>query len=1005
MTTPLNRLVNGDFATGDLTGWTGTGTVKTSSSPMYGRGEPTYFLEGSVSNPAHDVYQDVTVHPTEIGTTARLIAYRGQTAADDTGEVKLEALDATDAILASDVVGPDVVSPEDRWQRYDLSLVIPAGTVKLRVRAKSYSITGSFSNAAVDSLELRVGNFTGNLLTNPGFETGDTTGWTITGTSGLQDFDLLASYGARPGAAEGNYALMFTGDGEASQTITLTPSQKNGRSIVHLSAFRCNTHGDDLGQLFLEVLDGTGTVIASQETPNEAIDPLDRWMRRYLTVSIPSGADSIRVRYTCTLVAGADTNSLVDDLDLFVEEPVGSPTGWYDVSDLSTLWQDTAGTVPVTTDGQKVARIDDKSGNGRNFVQSNVSYQPVYRTDGLIHWLEFASSGVNLRSQATIGDVLSGTEHYYGVSFNADLIDTNHTSSYRNDAPFASSNADVGTFLRSTGKAGAFVYAGGDKNIEFDYAAGNPAVILSKHDGSDLYVTNVDNFATSIPAGTFSGMGTYFEIGRGWSNNAYSFNGKFYGLLIYDTIQSDRQVKNDYAYLYGLQGEAPEFSTVSVTQAPIEVIEAGGSGKIRLTQLPIFAIATEAQPVRVTQLAMIVPIVPRPIPEPWFPIWPETPVRELWEYNSTVNAMAAGNEQRFARLDEPRYAMELSFVVTSEEERRKVYELLYRNIGRALLYPIYPRATKLTADVSAGATKVFFNPADTDMRNGEFISFHNPYTEVSEYARIATVDADGATLDAPLTFDLTAQWYAAPALEWRIGSGAGVEMSQRTGRGRLKLTSLADRPVKRPGNAVSLTMLDGLPVLTKRPLIPADEVPTQRVDWLDNGQNRQEPIKWWDRPFFGGTRAFSFHGQPDLDYWASFAKATRGQQKPFLLPTYWNDIELAAPITPGATTFKTDTLIYEKYFAGENYRYLRFETANGVKYRKVAGINIDYDPVYGEPVSITIRLNSSLGATANDVNVSKISLMNKVRLDADTIELEHYGLDGIISFKFRAVDQ
>lgn len=59
----------------------------------------------------------------------------------------------------------------------------------------------------------------------------------------------------------------------------------------------------------------------------------------------------------------------------------------YDPSDLSSLWQDTAGTVPVTADGQSVARIDDKSGNGNHAIQATAGARPVYKTDGDRHWL------------------------------------------------------------------------------------------------------------------------------------------------------------------------------------------------------------------------------------------------------------------------------------------------------------------------------------------------------------------------------------------------------------------------------------------------------------------------------------------------------------------------------------------------------------------------------------------------------------------------------------------
>lgn len=62
-------------------------------------------------------------------------------------------------------------------------------------------------------------------------------------------------------------------------------------------------------------------------------------------------------------------------LDLFE----GGQNGiWLDFSDTSTMWQDTSATTPVTTNGDPVARIDDKSGNGYNAQQATVSAQPTY---------------------------------------------------------------------------------------------------------------------------------------------------------------------------------------------------------------------------------------------------------------------------------------------------------------------------------------------------------------------------------------------------------------------------------------------------------------------------------------------------------------------------------------------------------------------------------------------------------------------------------------------------
>lgn len=63
--------------------------------------------------------------------------------------------------------------------------------------------------------------------------------------------------------------------------------------------------------------------------------------------------------------------------NLFTASDTG---GWYDFSDTGTLYQDSAGTTPVTATGQNIGRVVPKvgSGAGFNFTQSTSSARPVY---------------------------------------------------------------------------------------------------------------------------------------------------------------------------------------------------------------------------------------------------------------------------------------------------------------------------------------------------------------------------------------------------------------------------------------------------------------------------------------------------------------------------------------------------------------------------------------------------------------------------------------------------
>ena len=77
-------------------------------------------------------------------------------------------------------------------------------------------------------------------------------------------------------------------------------------------------------------------------------------------------------------------------MDLFKN---GEKGVWFDFSDLSTMFQDVAGTIPVTTVGQSVALVKDKSGNLQHVTQNTSGNRPtlVQDTDN-VYGLRFTSA-------------------------------------------------------------------------------------------------------------------------------------------------------------------------------------------------------------------------------------------------------------------------------------------------------------------------------------------------------------------------------------------------------------------------------------------------------------------------------------------------------------------------------------------------------------------------------------------------------------------------------------
>lgn len=96
----------------------------------------------------------------------------------------------------------------------------------------------------------------------------------------------------------------------------------------------------------------------------------------------------------------------------------------YDPTDLSSLFQDTAGSTPVTAHTDPVGRMNDKSPNGWNVIQGTAGSRPLYDVTGSVKTLSFA--GTDDRLSISSGTALNV---FRNKSFGTIIAGVNFTSS------------------------------------------------------------------------------------------------------------------------------------------------------------------------------------------------------------------------------------------------------------------------------------------------------------------------------------------------------------------------------------------------------------------------------------------------------------------------------------------------------------------------------------------------------------------------------------------------
>ena len=224
----------------------------------------------------------------------------------------------------------------------------------------------------------------------------------------------------------------------------------------------------------------------------------------------------------------------------------GEKGAWYDPSDWTTLFQDSAGTTPVTAVGQPVGKMLDKSGLGNHAAQTTAINRPVLQIDGNGKYY-LAFNGTN-SSMVTPSIDFSGTDKItvvagvkkvgaslYQVLLELSTTGANNgsTSIFTQDNTLTYEYISRGTLISSASTASAAFAAphtavlSGIGNISGD------ASVL-RVNGSQVSVNNIEQ-----GAGNYLNAPLYIGARAGTS---LFFNGQLYGLVVRGALSTTPQI-------------------------------------------------------------------------------------------------------------------------------------------------------------------------------------------------------------------------------------------------------------------------------------------------------------------------------------------------------------------------------------------------------------------------------------------------------------------------------
>ncbi len=213
----------------------------------------------------------------------------------------------------------------------------------------------------------------------------------------------------------------------------------------------------------------------------------------------------------------------------------GGETGdWWDAADLTKLFQNSAGTTPVTADSDPVGSIKGQV-SATALTQGTTSKKPLYRTGGGQSWLAFDS----------VDDFLQGT---FTLNQPATLISLLRVVTWTgNRYVHDGRNADTGALYMQTATPRVTLYCGSNGPTTTDLTLGSNHVLTEIINGASSKIA-VDNgsYATGSPGAANPGGLT---VGGTGGTGGFTTEILWFGAVFIGRVLTDPEIANVRTFL------------------------------------------------------------------------------------------------------------------------------------------------------------------------------------------------------------------------------------------------------------------------------------------------------------------------------------------------------------------------------------------------------------------------------------------------------------------------